>query len=165
MPKIKKTIPIVDAKTLDKTKPLIDRTCGGCTACCEGWLSGEAHGHQFFHGMPCYYKGNSGCSIYKDRPENPCVSYKCAWLMHPEIFPEWMKPSESKVLINISEHSGHYFLNLLEMGEKMDSKVLSYTIMQYLQGKIPNIRWQVDGAWYTLGSNEFVQAVNGSSPP
>ena len=159
MPRKKKIIPIVDANTVEKTTPIIDRTCGGCTACCEGWLSGEAYGHKFFNGMPCFYKGSSGCSIYEDRPENPCVSYKCAWLSHPETFPEWMRPSETKVLMNINEQSGHYFLNLFEMGQKMDSKVLSWCIMQYLQGRIPNIRWQVDGVWHAMGSAEFVQTV------
>jgi len=160
MSRKKKTIPIVDSNIVEKTNPVITRTCGGCTACCEGWLSGEAYGHKFFSGMPCYYKGNSGCSIYEDRPEHPCVSYKCAWLSHPEIFPEWMRPSDTKVLMNITEQSGHYFISLIEMGQKMDSKVLSWVIMQYLQGSIPNVRWQVDGAWYTLGSSEFVQAIS-----
>lgn len=156
MPRKKKSIPIVEEKS---TTPTINRTCGSCTACCEGWLSGEAYGHKFFHGMPCFYKNNTGCSIYENRPDHPCKTYKCAWLCYPETFPEWMKPSESKVLMNVSEHSGHLFLNLIEMGQKMDSKVLSWTIMQYLQGNLPNLRWQVDGVWYTLGSKEFVKSV------
>ena len=39
------------------------RSCDGCTACCEGWLMGEAYGNKFYSGCPCYYKSENGCSI------------------------------------------------------------------------------------------------------
>lgn len=73
------------------------RECNGCTACCEGWLSGEAHGHYFQPGRPCHFKCEGGCSIYEKRPENPCKTFICEWLVNPEL-PEWMKPSVSKVI-------------------------------------------------------------------
>lgn len=155
MPRKKKTIPIVT----ENTKPTITRTCGGCTACCEGWLSGEAHGRKFFRGMPCYYKGSNGCSIYEDRPEMPCKVYRCAWLANPDLFPEWMKPTESKVLMTAKEHQGHTYLHMLEMDQRMDPRVLSWAFTEYLSGRLPNLRWQVDGAWYLCGSKEFVKAM------
>ena len=157
MPRKKKSIPIV----AESTTPVLTRICGGCTACCEGWLSGDAYGKKFFRGMPCYYKNSKGCSIYENRPENPCKTYQCAWLRHPDIFPEWMKPSESKVLMNVTEHNGHTYLNLLEMDQRMDPRVLSWVFTEYLAGRLPNLRWQVDGAWYLFGQRDFVNAMNG----
>ena len=156
MPRKKKSIPIVE----EKTTPTLSRSCGGCTACCEGWLTGEAYGKRFFRGMPCFYKNNNGCSIYEDRPHSPCKTYKCAWLGYPAIFPEWMKPSEAKVLMNFNEHEGHVYLNIFEMDQRMDPRILSWAFTEYLAGRLPNLRWQVDGAWYLVGHKDFVNSMS-----
>jgi hypothetical protein len=38
-----------------------------------------------YSGVPCHFKKNGGCGIYKDRPKNPCKQYKCEWLKDIEI--------------------------------------------------------------------------------
>jgi len=41
-----------------------ERTCGGCTACCDGWLTGNILGHELAPGKPCHFRGDGGCTIY-----------------------------------------------------------------------------------------------------
>jgi Fe-S-cluster containining protein len=96
------------------------RPCGDCTACCDGWLIGEANGKSFGHGKACPFLINKMCSIYKDRP-NVCCSYQCAWTQH--LFPEWMKPNECGVLISVEKKEDHQFLRIIEMWPVIDYKV------------------------------------------
>ena len=79
-----------------------ERSCGSCTKCCEGWLEGDAHGHDFSPGKPCYFLiQKKGCTIYSDRPEHPCRSFKCAWLADTSV-PDHIKPNVSETIFMIS---------------------------------------------------------------
>ncbi len=80
------------------TKKLIKRSCDGCNVCCEGWLNGTIYGKRMYPGMPCHFKTEKGCGIYKKRPKDPCRDFYCEWLKNTEI-PEWFKPNTSKVLL------------------------------------------------------------------
>lgn len=84
-------IPILDKRS-------VDRACSGCRMCCEGWLSGEAYGHDFYPGKPCHFLNKSGCSIYIIRPENPCKTFKCHWKTNTRV-PEWMRPDLSGIIL------------------------------------------------------------------
>jgi len=75
-----------------------NRNCNGCTACCDGWLAGKVNEHYFYPGKKCYYVTENGCSIYDDRPENPCKNFRCGWIIDKEV-PEWMKPSTIQAMI------------------------------------------------------------------
>ena len=138
------------------------RTCGDCTACCDGWLSGNVNGHDFYPGMPCHYSGCNGCSIYEDRPESPCKTYSCEWLVNPEV-PEWMKPSDSGVILTGKQRespdgSKQTYLEVLELGKKIDSTVLNWLFRLYLRTNIP-IKVQIDGGYNWYGTTEFFQEV------
>lgn len=133
-----------------------DRNCQGCTACCEGWLWGSAHGHNFYAGRPCHFMCESGCSIYENRPEDPCKTFKCAWLQYKEI-PEWLKPNLSKVIIVERSWEGHSnYLEVFETGEKIDSTVLSW-FFEYHLNTGNNISIQISGGWSHYGSEEFLR--------
>ena len=133
----------------------IKRNCDGCTACCEGWLSGKAYDKEFFSGTPCYYKCESGCSIYENRPENPCKSYLCGWMKNLD-FPELFKPSVSKVIITgrYDEKLNKEFIEVLEMGEKIDSSILSWLFQYFLKTKI-SMTIQIGGEFVTFDSNKL----------
>ena len=135
------------------------RDCHGCTACCEGWLTGAAHGHSFYPGKPCHFLTLGGCSIYNDRPENPCKTFDCAWKLDQEfIFPEWMKPSMSGVVMKFETWAeDQHYLEVYEMGKKIDAVVLNWLIMKSLQDN-KNIGIQIDGGWYYYGSQDFIAA-------
>ena len=131
------------------------RECNGCTACCEGWLSGQAYGHYFQPGRPCHFKCEGGCAIYENRPENPCKTFTCEWLTNSEL-PEWMKPSISKVIVSKKVWSGGEYLKVLEMGQKIDSDVLNWFFIHHLSTGIP-MRIQVNGGMYNYGSPAFLK--------
>ena len=130
------------------------RSCGTCTKCCEGYLTGEALGHTFYGGKPCHFVAiGKGCTVYEKRPKDPCVSYKCDWLINPDI-PEWMKPSDIDAIIDLREIEGHQYLSLKEAGGLMQSRVLNW-FFQYILKTGMNAVWQVGGGSNWAGSPEF----------
>jgi hypothetical protein len=139
----------------------ITRTCDGCTACCEGWLSGSAHGKEFYPGFPCHFASCNGCTIYDDRPEHPCISYSCLWLRDTDV-PEWLKPSESGVIITAREWdhpdgSKQTYLDVVETGRKIDSSVLNWFFRLYLRTQIP-LKIQIGGGQNLYGTEEFIKS-------
>lgn len=133
------------------------RECGTCNKCCEGWLTGEAHGKPFWPGRPCHFLTAGKCGIYKTRPDSPCKSYHCLWLVDEEV-PGWMKPDEVNAILTVREVNGTSFLDLTEAGEKLRSEVLSWAVM-FALGKNANLRYQIAGGSNRIGSQEFLAAV------
>lgn len=81
------------------SKPSKSRDCQPCTACCDGWLQIVINGQPVYPGKPCPYSTGSGCSNYANRPVDPCVEFSCGWRMDGSPLPEWMKPSNAKVVV------------------------------------------------------------------
>lgn len=125
--------------------------------CCQGWLHGSAHGHSFYAGKPCHFVCEKGCAIYEDRPDEPCKSYKCAWIME-NYLPEWFKPDLSKVICTWRSWSEDFpsYLEVIECGEKLDSKVLSWLYIQYLNNSLPYFTYTIDGGKTVVGGREFL---------
>ena len=141
-----------------------NRTCGDCTACCDGWLSGVVNGREFYPGSPCHYSGCNGCSIYEERPESPCKTYSCEWLKSGHL-PEWMKPNKSGVIVTGKEWthpdgSKHLYLDVIETGKKIDSVVLNWLFKFNLRTGIP-LSVQIDGGRNKYGTKEFLEATGG----
>lgn len=135
------------------------RSCGSCTKCCEGWLSGEALGHKFYPGKPCHFIAiGKGCSVYAKRPQEPCVFYKCGWISNEDI-PEWMKPSDINAIVDFRTINDIEYLKVTEAGSVLDSKVLSWLI-QYALTKQLNFVWMINGNESWFGSPEFNQEMN-----
>ena len=142
----------MDKKTIDIVP---ERDCGGCTACCEGWLQGEAHGQKFYRGRPCHFKTENGCGVYESRPHDPCVTFKCLWLENKEI-PYWLKPNLSRVIIDRRVTKSNIpYINAREMDRVMDSKVLSW-LVQYAINKELNLFYTVDQGSNCIGSIDFL---------
>ena len=138
------------------------RSCGDCTKCCEGWLSGEALGHSFYKGKPCHFITiGKGCSIYAKRPKDPCQSFKCAWLSDENI-PEWMKPSDIDTIFIHKTVKDIPYLCLVEAGSNLSSKVLTWAI-QYVLANNMNFYWEIDGGANWIGSPEFGLALQENS--
>jgi hypothetical protein len=144
--------------------PIIpERTCGDCKACCEGWLSAKIYDTNMYPGKPCHYICETGCSIYEDRPENPCINFKCLWLKNNNV-PGWMKPNKCKVILVEREIEGIFYIDATETGAKMDSSVLSWIFMLYVNNQI-NIAYQIAGGLNWIGSPEFVKAMSKKYQP
>ena len=82
------------------------RTCDGCTACCDGTLNIEEL--NVYWGSPCKNICDSKCVIYEDRPK-VCSNFRCRWL-DDETLPEWIKPSNSGLLIKYNQKSRILYL-------------------------------------------------------
>lgn len=136
-------------------QPTTNRACTNCTACCEGWLGGEAYGKRFQSGCPCHFKCETGCSIYDSRPFT-CKSFNCEWLLNKDL-PEWMKPNLSGVIVvekNWGSKQDQIYYEVLELGKKLDSVVLNWFFSWHEQTNVC-LRIMVDGGWYHYGSKEF----------
>ncbi len=135
------------------------RSCDGCTKCCEGYLIAEIHGEMMYPGKACQFcKVGGGCSIYKDRPKDPCKNYMCMWRAE-DVVPIEFKPSEVNSLITRNEINGMPFLTLLEAGEKMRAEVVAWFIV-FVSSKGINAEWQIDGKAYYSGHPKFLEAIN-----
>lgn len=131
------------------------RECNGCTKCCEGWLIGEVYGHSMYRGRPCFFL-NKTCSIYNTRPQDPCRSYKCMWLVEEDTFPEWLKPDLSNAIINKCTFNDITYYVLVEAGSILNSKVLSWMIQWCLETG-NNLLYYIDGGMNKIGSKEFLK--------
>lgn len=100
------------------------RPCGDCTACCDGFLIGEAKGKPFGDGKPCEFLISKKCTIYSDRPQM-CRNYQCAWTQF--VLPEWMKPNLCGVMVSVEydKETGKQFLKVIEMREEIEYNVYS----------------------------------------
>lgn len=132
-----------------------NRECGSCTKCCEGWLTGEVYGYKFWPGNPCHFKMNGGCSIYENRPHDPCKTYKCQWLINDKI-PYWMKPNEINAIITEKKVEDISYFDVAEAGSVLRSDVLSWLIMHCLNEKL-NILYRINGGTNRIGSKEFLE--------
>lgn len=144
----------------------VKRECGECTACCEGWLSGTAHGSRFYPNSPCHYlDGCNGCSIYKDRPEI-CQQFECLWKQTNQI-PGWLKPSRCGAILyqrSYYDKDGKYgepgetirWWSMVECGKQLDSAVLAWTIHQTKHAGI-NLHYTVNRQNYYLGDDNFMK--------
>jgi hypothetical protein len=109
----------------------ISRSCSSCTACCEGWLSGEAYGYSFSVGKKCVFCQVGGCSIYSVRPYNPCQVFECDWKRDASI-PDWLIPKSSGVII-VSRKLGEYkYRSVVCMG----SKELSESVLGWIASRV-----------------------------
>ena len=133
---------------------IIVRDCDGCTKCCEGWLTGEAKGIPFYPGVKCHFMSQKGCSIYKDRPHEPCVTYNCQWKKDPNI-PEWMKPDVVNAIISPRNVKGVNYFEIIEAGSKLQPEVLNWVIFNLILKRY-NVRYQISGGWNNIGSPEFM---------
>ena len=138
------------------------RTCGECTECCR-WLSGTLQIGEsvipFYPGRPCHFVSTKGCTIYSSRPHDPCATYKCGWLENPVMFPEWLKPSLSKIIASkLTTTTGIEYYRINECGQKIDSTALNYLILFSLNNFV-NLNIQVGGGWSNYGSAEFLRDI------
>lgn len=136
-----------------------ERKCDGCTKCCEGWLSGVAHCKNFYKGMPCHFMAETGCSIYENRPQDPCKNFQCEWLVNLEI-PEWMKPNRVNVIATKRKIDNYEYLELTEAGEKLKVEVLNWFILYALNNHL-NLVYSINGGINKVGCLEFLNHVKG----
>jgi len=130
------------------------KPCGECQACCKGWVSGNAYGSEFHKGKSCDFLCGT-CIIYNIRPK-VCRNFYCAYTQ--ELFPEWMRPDKSKVLISVQDWSKGQYLLACEMGTKISDEALLEINTFSKKNNCPTII-QYDGTFYFNGPREFLEEV------
>jgi len=149
--------------------PIVNnRSCEGCTKCCEGYLRADIKGHPM--GMmedgtikPCFFvKINEGCGDYEDRPTIPCKVFRCDYLTD-ETIPDTFKPSRSNAIFSTRTIKDIDYTMLIEAGRKLDSEVLSWAIEKHLS-EGSNFAWRVLGNIFWIGSEEFNNMMSEDYP-
>lgn len=134
----------------------IERSCSSCTKCCEGAVHGTVFGEAFFKGSPCKFcLVGSGCSVYEQRPQDPCKTFKCEWLVNDSI-PIWMKPNVSGGIIVMKQTKSFVFPVLIPTDIDVSVDVLSWYILWAVQ------RFQAF-VWYNAKGSRFFMGPSGFS--
>ena len=132
------------------------RTCGSCTACCDGWLRIEVRGHQAFPGKPCHFRTDGGCSIYDERPQHPCREFVCGWLVASSPLPDWMRPDKSNLILLAANFDWHGLPVdvAVAAGTRPKKKALDW-LMQFCASRKRCLMYQVDDEWFAFGPPVF----------
>lgn len=136
----------------------VGRSCAGCTKCCEGWLPATIRGHDMYEGTPCHFVDiGKGCNEYDKRPEVPCKTFKCLWLIEKEI-PEEFKPSLTNVVLFVEEASGVRYIMAKEAGDKMPAEIVVWLMGQAINYN-QNVCFQVNGRYHWYGDKFFISVM------
>ena len=132
------------------------RRCGTCTACCDGWLTGTIRGHEMSVGQPCHFRGAGGCTIYNDRPSNPCRGFFCAWRLRGNPFPESFRPDRLGVIILPKQWRDRLAYYLVPAGHEPDAAFLEWMRRHSAATGTPFL-FKLEGRDRGCGSPEFRQ--------
>lgn len=140
-----------------KLLPLTNKkTCGDCTKCCEGFLQSNIEGHAVTIGQPCFFLDQlKGCTIYKDRPHDPCVTFNCAWLEDKRM-PDEYKPNNCGVMIRKGMLHDMEFFFLIPAPKNPSNEMIEWAKEYY---KKDNLHYCTEDIAYAFGSKEFMTEV------
>ena len=137
----------------------LERSCDGCTKCCDGWLSGNAYGVKFSVGKKCQWSTKKGCSIYELRPYDPCVTFKCFWKTN-SIVPEEFKPNLINTILVERIFHNYKYLDICFAGNLVSIEVLNWAIKLFEDKKIQHLRYAKDGKFRLISDDiEFIQLM------
>jgi hypothetical protein len=140
------------------TAPGTTRSCGSCTACCDGWLTANIRGHDVRPGVPCHFRGAGGCTIYQDRPADPCAEFVCGWLLNGSPFPESFRPDRLGVIILAKRWRDGIAYVLAPAGRAPDAKLLDW-MREYSTATGRPFLFNMSGRPQGFGSPEFQQDI------
>lgn len=111
------------------TKVYVDskgRSCDGCTRCCEGVLKTQVFGYDIGPGHGgCKFLGPKGCTVYDQRPIDPCRIFQCAWKENSRI-PEFMKPDLSNVILMLRYLDTMPFYRMVKCVDNIEDSVYKW---------------------------------------
>ena len=134
------------------------RSCLGCTKCCEGWLSANIYGHDMYPGKACTFLGEARCcSIYDDRPEDPCKKFFCMWRLDLDV-PEEFSPNKTGTIFTYQHDGGMKYLTAAFAGKEITQEMISW-LLDYHKKTGMNVEWTTNGTYNHVGSPEFLQLM------
>ena len=135
-----------------------ERTCGGCTACCDGWLTGNILGHELAPGKPCHFRGEGGCTIYEQRPHDPCRGFVCGWLVKRSPFPDSFRPDRLGVIIVVKPWRDRFAYVLVPAGRSPDAPLLEW-MREHSKATGRPFLFQLEGRQRGYGSEAFQKEI------
>lgn len=141
------------------------RSCGECTACCQGWLSSKVVGIR--PGVACKHCTSAGCAIYEDRPEDPCKTFKCRWLSDPVGLEEELRPDRCGAIARFTVWKSQTLLAAVPVGTNVPQSTLD-KMRGYAQSKGVPLVWTERAQnfpedqslrRFAVGSEEFLAQV------
>ena len=135
------------------------RECGGCTACCDGWVKGVIEGHEMKPGTPCYFRGDRCCTIYERRPKSPCRDFICGWMQKASPFPEDWRPDRSGVMVIPMRWRGTEAYVLRHAGRDPDAVMLAWMRAFSLRSGRPFF-YEIAGERFGFGPPEFQREMS-----
>ena len=130
------------------------RSCGECTACCDGWVTGIINGHEMYPGRPCHYRGDKCCTIYETRPKYPCRDFVCGWLQPGSPFPDDFRPDRLGVMVITMKWRGRDAYVLRSAGRDPDESILAWMREMSLRTGNPFF-YEENGERLGFGPREF----------
>ena len=106
--------------------PVEKRQCGTCTACCDGWVEGTIRGYEMKEGVACHFRGEGCCTIYDERPQEPCRRFICGWLAGGSPFPESFRPDRLGVMVVATKWRNRPAYILRSAGRDPDEALLTW---------------------------------------
>jgi hypothetical protein len=137
-------------------QPKIARECGACTACCDGWLKIEVYGHTVDRGQPCRFSTGHSCTIYEERPHDPCRAFVCGWLTPTSPLPDWMRPDRSNLILLAANFMwrGLPVDVAVTAGERPKTKALEW-LKTFCAAHKRLLLYQLAEEWYAFGPPAF----------
>ena len=115
------------------------RNCETCTACCEGWLVSDVTDMR--PGKPCRHCSVSGCAIYAERPEDPCVVFRCGWLSEGSPLPDELRPDRCGAIVLFHRPwQGWEVVRAIPVGDEVPPATLQW-LMDYARQKQQPLMW------------------------
>jgi hypothetical protein len=135
------------------------RSCEECTKCCEGWLTAEINGKMMYPGNPCeFVQSGVGCSIYKNRPKEPCKIFECSWKAS-DFVPIEFNPKAIGQVISTQVIEGIPYMLMSYAGKEVTAEMLSWFVT-FVIGRQLNAEWSVGDKVHAIGSPDFISARN-----
>ena len=150
------------------------RQCQPCTGCCDGWLQITVNDEPYYPGKPCVHSTGSGCDAYDARPQ-PCRDFRCAWIIEDSPLPDWMKPSNAKVVVVLRKFSwrGLPVDLAVPVGKRIPPRALNWLKqfaeqnmrpLVYSEQIVENGEFQRQQTLYGYGPAEFQQEITTWTP-
>lgn len=136
-----------------------ERSCNGCTHCCEGHLTCNVFG-QDIGPAPCrFVDTGKGCKAYSFRPYDPCKTFKCLWKQDDRV-PESFRPDKVKNIMMSRNIDGIPFLDIVEAGAPLNLDLLDWALRRFNEGKIHSMRYFYKNQSNLVSRNEeFLNAM------
>jgi hypothetical protein len=122
----------------------MDRSCDGCTKCCEGHLTANIYGYEMGPGKPCHFVTKKGCGIYLNRPTDPCKGFKCLWKKNSDV-PLEFKPNLSGIIMIENQVDNTPYVYMVSSGKEITLEILDWAVGAVNSGSIDNIAYKKDG--------------------